>query len=614
MAPARRVLSTSLALSTALLACGGPQVTDVTFLAPAADSGRAYSGEIYMLADAERTYVVSESGQDELPARWVAADAGGRVLWTALERCPDFRAPPMLGATAAGIFCKRATEIVGIDPALGVERWRWAPGPPLYITAAAGDRLATSVANEVLAVLDLASGRLTRRFLTDGAVLEAVAETDAGPVAVLVTEDRPAARRLVIQPIDGEAPAGDATPEPLQPTWSRPFEAYSFDLRVPGDAVIGAPREGLQACYDLADGHLRWLDFLELRPPLAWGSEGGASWGVSADGASAWVGLVDPATRTVRWQRPWAYGSPPVSASATERYTLFAGQEGWALYRPSDGAALASGSVRPGESLRSLAASDGAVTWMVGGAGSRTLHHARLLAGHPASQEPALPARPSWLRPGLQLRYLFVLHRGQDTETGLMREPRSVGFALELRSLRGGVGFAWQAEDGRAGERFIPAQVLAEARAHSDAFRGDEGEVAPTKTSLWFGRAVLAELLAGGSVTWRDDSAGGAARLALEGWSHHRAQLMRPGADAPAILDLPTVVLRAEPVAESVAEPVAEPSAEAGVETGTELGVETGQSRYWIAPWADYPLIVRAERPGFAAFLVALIVPPPPAP
>lgn len=261
--------------------------------------GRTYAGAVFTTGLERGHVVISEGPNPDRPARWVSLDDDGRTLWEAEHTCPNFNDLATLLAPAGSgrVVCKLGGEILGVDVATGAEAWRFTDPAPLYMTVTAGGRVAVSLDNAQVAVLDGASGREVARFDVAGGVLEAAADTARGPVGLMVVDSPTAVSQSVDLPtgphgeLEAIALAGDdpgrrlvafdiGGPERVGVTapvvrWSTRFAGYSFDLEPSNGVVIGRPNEGRTTAFSLDDGHVLWERPLEDAESLAWGEDGG---------------------------------------------------------------------------------------------------------------------------------------------------------------------------------------------------------------------------------------------------------------------------------------------------------------------------------------------------
>ncbi|HRE88427.1 MAG TPA: PQQ-binding-like beta-propeller repeat protein, partial [Myxococcota bacterium] len=205
--------------------------------------GATWSDEVFIVGDAKTTVVVSMGHNEARPAIWRAFDAGGRELWRREHACPDFRDYAEVKLEGDLATCKMSHSLTAVDAATGEERWRFADSRPLFMNDIEAGRVAISIANEELAVLDGRTGERVLRLDTPGAVFQRLAATPAGPFAVLlqdppgrvertveldlgdgpqkvVVADVDAERRMVAVAVGGSSQAL----VPLQPGWAVPFE------------------------------------------------------------------------------------------------------------------------------------------------------------------------------------------------------------------------------------------------------------------------------------------------------------------------------------------------------------------------------------------------------
>ncbi len=327
-----------------------PQETPITRPADLPDT--LYAFETYMTGTDDVTVVMTEGPSAEQPAVWQAYDAKGQVLWTRAHTCPDFDAHTQPFVVDDSIVCKSRNSIMAVDLASGNERWRFTDSRNLYITAGAQGVVATSIDNEEVAVLDAKTGNLLERFNVGGAVLEAVAATPKGPLALLV-QDPPgkvektivlsldpdeAPRRVGLPGLDKERrlvaqrlsrkPKGDGL-QSLAPLWTTPFEGYSYEVVPSGGAVIGEPSEGMQVGWDLSNGKELWTRPLREEEVSAFGSEGGAFARPARGGKTGFVyGTIDPMTGRTRWELPMADGEEPRVAGQGSKVMGFITNQG----------------------------------------------------------------------------------------------------------------------------------------------------------------------------------------------------------------------------------------------------------------------------------------------
>lgn len=276
--------------------------------------------------------------------------------------------------------------------------WRFSDPRPLYITAGAQGRVAVSVANQALAVIDAKDGRELMRLDTRGAVLEAVAPTPDGPFALLV-QDTPGrveetielavgeggalervplsgddpGRKLIAVAIGGPAPKTGASLAPMTPRWAAPFEGYSFEITPTLGAVVGQPRENVRAAWDLADGKLLWE-----RPmrddELVFFGEDGAAFARPDENGDYVFGAMDPKTLAERWKKPLPPGVKPRVGGLGGGDLGLVTTAGFLLVRYADGAERTAITVPDGRELPNLRSTSRSLIWVTQRDAERWLH------------------------------------------------------------------------------------------------------------------------------------------------------------------------------------------------------------------------------------------------
>lgn len=346
---------------------------------------RTYAWSTWLVGDDDTQVVVSEGDDPERPARLQAFDNRGTLRWSADHACPDFQDYATLFALDGRLVCKLNRQILAVDLATGKEAWRFTGGGPLYITAGAQGRVAVSIDNAEVAVLDVRDGRELMRVDVGGAVLEAVAATPRGPLALLV-KDTPGraketvalgigpgaapvevelagedpGRQLVALPIGGPAQAGVV---PMQPLWAAPFEGYSFELEPTAGVVVGMPRDGVRAAWDLATGALLW-ERPQIEGELLVFGEDGAAFARRNDRGEYVFGAMDPRTMRSLWQMPLPPGDTPLAAGQGGGDLGLLTTGGLVLVRYRDGALRHSLRVEDGVELPSIRSTPTSLAWV----------------------------------------------------------------------------------------------------------------------------------------------------------------------------------------------------------------------------------------------------------
>jgi hypothetical protein len=365
---------------------------------------RAYGWNTWLLGSDDLHVVVAEGEHLERPARYQAFDNGGRARWQADHACPNFDEFTTIFALekAKGqpgrIICKWKRQIIAVDLATGKEAWRFSTEQPLYITAGAQRRVAVSVANRQLAVLDGADGREVLRIDTEGAVLEAVAATSAGPLALLVWDTpgrvketielavgeggalervelsgKDPGRKLIAVPINGLPMKGKVTLSPLRPLWAAPFEGYSFEVSATAGAVVGQPREDVRAAWDLSDGTLLWERPVLEGELVFFGEDGGAFARRDERGGHVW-GAMNARTLEVLWQKSLPAGTRPIIGGQGGGDVGLVTSGGFHLVRFKDGAERTALTVASDLELANLRSTPKSLLWVAQRDAERWLH------------------------------------------------------------------------------------------------------------------------------------------------------------------------------------------------------------------------------------------------
>ncbi|MCC6619689.1 MAG: PQQ-binding-like beta-propeller repeat protein [Deltaproteobacteria bacterium] len=366
---------------------------------------RLYGGDVFTTGGARAHIVIVEGDDASRPARWMRVDDAGAVLWEADHRCPNFAdfttllEPQGTGASAARAVCKVGRTVIGVDVDTGREAWSFTDPRPLYMTVRAGDRVATSVDNEQVVVLDAATGKELLRFDVDGAVLEAATLTPKGPIALLVQDSADAesasielpvgeggalekvpysgddpGRRLVAIAIGGPARRGIHKPRVV---WSVPFGGYSFDIDATAAALIGEPARERVTAYDPATGKALWERPEPDGEVRAWGNEGGAFARPLAGGGVIY-GALDGVRGKVIWDAQVADALPPLAVGAGDGDLGVVWQGGFLIAAFGNGKTKFERRLSPGEQLIALRTTATSVLWVTTSGGTRTLQVARL--------------------------------------------------------------------------------------------------------------------------------------------------------------------------------------------------------------------------------------------
>lgn len=350
---------------------------------------RSYAWSHWLLGNDEVHVLVTESERTDLPARYAAFDNAGVQVWSADHACPNFDDFTTVFEVEGRIVCKWKRQIIAVDLKTGKEAWHFSDPRPMYITAGAKDRVAVSIDNQQLAVLDAKNGREVMRIDTEGAVLESVAASKDGPLALLVW-DSPGREKDTIELPTGEGGAlervelsGDdpgrkmvALPlwgpdkkqvQPMKPRWAAPFGGYSFELTPTGGVVVSVPRENVRAAWDLADGKLLWERPMKDDETWILGDDGIAIAhpdGQLAGARYVWS-AVDARTLKPRWEKPLPVAGKPGAGGQGGGDLGLITSEGFALVRFADGVVRQSFTVEPGLELSSVRSTPKSLMWIL---------------------------------------------------------------------------------------------------------------------------------------------------------------------------------------------------------------------------------------------------------
>lgn len=352
---------------------------------------KSYAWNTWLLGSDDVHVVVAEGELEDRPARYQAFDNKGNALWSADHACPNFDdyttifSVPGAGNAPGHIVCKWKKQIIAVDLASGKEAWRFSDPSPMYITAGAQNRVAVSINNAQLAILDATTGRELSRIDVEGAVLEAVAATKDGPLALLVWDspgrekdtielavgeggalekvelsgDDPG-RKLVALPIGGPAKKGT---QPMKPLWAAPFGGYSFEVTPTFGAVIGVPRENTRAAWDIATGKLLWERPFGDGEMMLFGEDGAAFARPDANGNYTW-GAMDPKSLATLWEKPLPPGDKPVTGGQGGGDLGLVTSGGFQLVRFKDGKERFSMRVATGLELSNLRSTPRSLLWV----------------------------------------------------------------------------------------------------------------------------------------------------------------------------------------------------------------------------------------------------------
>ena len=149
----------------------------------------------------------------------------------------------------------------------------------------------------------------------------------------------------------------------MKPRWATPFGGYSFELQPTAGAVVGTPREGVQAAWDLADGRLLWERPSLDGELLVFGEDGAAFARRGEDGNYTW-GAMDPRSLATLWQRPLPPGDRPLAGGQGSGDLGLLTSGGLLLVRYRDGAERHTLRVDPGREIASVRSTPKSLLWV----------------------------------------------------------------------------------------------------------------------------------------------------------------------------------------------------------------------------------------------------------
>lgn len=351
-----------------------------------------------------------------------------------------------------------------------------------------------------------------------------------------------------------------------------------------GVVLVQGRRPEVLIARDLAEGQLLWAEDSSLSPEGSFLKDASPMFGVRDDGY-AYVGRWDPRSRLAVQEHPWPFqGRPAVFAAGPEGRTLLFGAVDGVLVLDERDAPLLSRPIPVDSDLSPVVAalSDKAALILFAGETTRQIRYWQLGQPQAPSGMPPVAKQPEWMTRGTTLVYVVQRHTGVDPLSGEANGQPVV--TRLLLSEASPTRVTWQTlVDGTAVfSRDLSGPVLARARAHLDSI--DPEEPLGERTTMRVSRAVMRDLVEGGRAAFQDTTAGATTHLRALGRTYHRLFMtVGEGAKTAAVpADLPCVVAESEPEG----------------------------SRYWIARFADHPIIVRAERPNHRMWLAAITLRP----
>ncbi len=394
---------------------------------------------------------------DDKGAFWYGVDPGmdaqtARVVWSSRIACPLPDGTGEVLATPSAVLCRTDHDVFAIAPHDGSVRWRYHHNDKLALMVTAGDRVAVNVDNGELAVLELTTGRVLRRFALHGAPLQAAALSPNGPLALITARTAGSApvghsHAILAQPLAEAASTTTARLEELAPLWRVPFGGAEYRLVPSQTAFVATPVAGVIDARDLATGKTLWADAVPLLPTLEPLADGLAVGGIRPDGVR-WVGMADTRTRITKWRRAWSFGALH-GVGSDNGHAIWLGDGGWLVTRAGDGQWEASGELADSTEVASVQAADHVLTLLLwhGKSGGEW----QQVALSPTQAPPPLPDMPEldWLTPGRQLAFLDFVHGGRDAQTQLPGDGAMQAVTVWPLAAAEGTAFAFRRQDAK---------------------------------------------------------------------------------------------------------------------------------------------------------------------
>ena len=526
----------------------------------------------------DRTLIaVPPPAGDDKGAFWYGVDPGmdaqtARVVWSSRVACPVASSSGEVLATPSVVLCRTDHDVFALAPQDGSVRWRFHHKQKLAAMVTAGQRVAVSVDNEELNVLDLANGRVLRRFAMHGAPLQAAAQSPNGPLAFIVVrmpEGAPPghSHRIVAQPLAEAASTTEAKLEPLQPLWHVAFGGADYRLVPSQSALVATPVAGVIDARDLATGKTLWADPVPLLPTLEPLTDGLAVGGIRPDGVR-WIGIADTRTKITNWRRAWPFGALH-GVGLDNGHVVWLGDGGWLVTRATDGQLEASAETTDDGEIATVQAADHVLTLLLWR--GKTGGSWQQVALSPRQAPPPLPepAQLDWLTPGRQLIFFDFEHNGRDPQTLLPGDGTMQGLTVWPVGTTDGWRLEYRRQDAKGlsqlGAQTTTREALATApRMDLTLLPGDV--TATDRTSLRLSKALWQTLTQTGRVDVVLD--GEPLALHVEGLASVRLQARdKAGAFRWADVDVQVAAN------------------------------EDGGVRLWLMPYGDSAIAARAELP-----------------
>lgn len=510
-------------------------------------------------------------------AMWAGVRSDGSVAWQRRRDGPDFHGPFWYDHHGTLALVGAGRVLAAIDARDGKEVWRREVDKPLGVVVLAGGRVYASAADGRLRVFDAGTGA-PRGDLALGAASLVTAQSVGDRTSITVGERNGQG----ISGITAHDAAGfEARSELPGALWTTAGDPAAFTAVQTGGAVLVRPHRAWMSAVDAVTGDRLWIAPVPRMVPVM-PSPRNVLFFSTDGGGKVRIGALRSEDLTVLWERAWPGAAPPTAIDVEGVNDVFANRDGFVVLSSTDGSTLAEEvfAGAPASAGVSAAARSVVVLRLDGPAPRVEVVPFAGAAGAPPAPPPL--ADVPWMAAGTRLHYALVQYEGRRPGETLWREMSLQDFVVTIEDVGGGgITFAWVAEDGRSGRRRVPADVFAHSQSHSDFFGDappDEVETVGA-TSVWLGRGVMGELLAGRGTGLDDASALRPDAVVPKGRSYFSVSL--DDAAGRRRVDLPVVVAKGK----------------------------HGEGHYRLLRSPDWPLIVGVERPSFAVYLERIEVP-----
>lgn len=452
-------------------------------------------GALKLTSVGDRTIVaLLPAENDPKGATWHGIDPGmdaqtTRVIWTSRLACPllpEHELQVAGGPSGSLVLCRTDHDVFALSPQDGSVRWRFHDDRKLERIGHAGQRVAVNLADTLLIVLDLQTGKVLRRFGLGGAPLGTVVNSAAGPLALVVTlrdsTEEGHTHALLAQSLAEPASTTDARPEPLQPLWQTPFGAATYALFPSQNAVTGSPAPMTIDAHDTATGQTLWTEPAQFLPTLEPVPGGLAVGGVRPDGVR-WIGLMETRTRVLRWRRPWTLGALQ-GVGEDNGHLLWLGERGWLVTRLADGVQEAAGQAPEDHDIAAIQAADHVLTLALWHQKTGLIWQQIPLTGTELPQPLPPQVPPNWLTPDRQLLWVDLRHGGRDKQTLLPGDGPLYGHETTFERAAAGWQFKLLTRRGNASMEPQQVKMPQDALQHAHRLVVDLAHIPPGQATM----------------------------------------------------------------------------------------------------------------------------------